>query len=124
MNTFNNMRKVTRARREDEVVQKRHFNDQSRRRLSTILRKKLQTTFIGALDKFEKEFGHIWGHGKPETSLTDREIRWREIWEETRTGVLNNGNNQLRSLLNELTEYDIHWNGKQAILEIVRDKEN
>ena len=33
-------------------------------KLQSQIEKRIQTTMIGALDKVEKNFGHLWGHFK------------------------------------------------------------
>ena len=39
--------------------------------VSTLMKKKIQTTMIGALARFEENFGHLWGHFKdPNDPLT------------------------------------------------------
>ena len=69
----------------------------------SILRKRFQTTMIGALHEFEKSFGYLWGAHKPEDEeLTNKEEQFLDIWEETRNRVLNKGNNQLRKAVSEI----------------------
>lgn len=88
----------------------------SKKRLQRILERKLKTSFIGALSKFEAVFGRLWGHGKDRADLTESEIRFRSLWELARTEVLNNGNNQIRAVQQELDLYTINFDGYQAIL--------
>jgi hypothetical protein len=70
-----------------------------------ILRKRFQTTMIGALFEFEKNFGYLWGHGKEDEDLTDKELDFLDRWDFTRNQILNNGNNQLRQALLDLDKY-------------------
>jgi hypothetical protein len=68
-----------------------------------ILTKRFQTTMIGALFEFEKYFGHIWGlHKNDDEPLTQSEEEYRELWEDVRNQILNNGNNQLRKCIADL----------------------
>lgn len=68
-----------------------------------ILTKRFQTTMIGALFEFEKHFGHIWGlHKNDDELLTQREEQYRNLWEDVRNQILNNGNNQLRKCIADL----------------------
>lgn len=68
-----------------------------------ILRKRLQTTMIAALDEFEKSFGYLWGVQKPlEEPLTEKEEKFLNIWEDTRNRILNRGNNQIRKCMNDI----------------------
>lgn len=70
-----------------------------------ILTKRFQTTMIGALYEFEKTFGYLWGHEKNENeNLTDKEEKFLDMWEETRNKILNNGNNQLRKAISEISK--------------------
>jgi hypothetical protein len=65
------------------------------------IEKRIQTTMIGALAKFEENFGHLWN---TEEESEEAEKYW-DIWEHTRNQILNNGNNQLRSALEDLGDY-------------------
>lgn len=71
--------------------------------LKYILTKRFQTTMIGALFEFEKNFGHLWGQFKNENeNLTEAEEKYLDLWEYTRNLILNNGNNQLRKCLSDI----------------------
>lgn len=82
----------------------------SKKKLLRAVETKFKTAFIGALNQFEKKFGFLWGHGKPDNELTQNEKDFREIWEEARAEVLNNGNNQLRASQEEIAEYTMERN--------------
>ncbi len=83
----------------------------SRRKLEGVIKKKCQTTMIGALARFEERFGGLWGHGRPLEDLSEEELIEREKWDITRTEVLNNGNNQLRAIQEELSRYVVNYEG-------------
>ncbi len=77
------------------------------------IRKKILTTTIGSLARFEKYFGYLWGHGKEE--LTAEEERMLDYWEEARYEILNLGNQQIRSLDNNINfsyKQRYHYNFK------------
>lgn len=80
----------------------------SKRRLINILEKKFKTCYIGALAKFEETFGHLWGHGQTE-DLTPEQQEWKELWYDVRTAILNNGNNQARAAMDEISQYTMTW---------------
>lgn len=61
--------------------------------------KRLKTTMIGSIAKFEEFFGHLWEDDNPNIEYYDN------LWEQTRTAILNHGNNQIRLALNELSDY-------------------
>ncbi len=82
----------------------------SQNKLSTSLNKRMKTIMIGALAAFEESFGILWGQEKPISELTDKEIKFRELWDQTRTNILNKGNNQARLATEELGEYTTEWN--------------
>ena len=109
--SFAHMRRI--STQDAKQSNEKKYKDSSKQRLQAMLRKKFQTTMIGALAKFEDKLGYLWGHGIPAGELTPEEREFREIWEEIRTEILNNGNNQIRSTNEELTRYDVTWNGYQ-----------
>lgn len=60
--------------------------------------KKFQTTMIGALARFEDNFGHIWENEPEDSKVWDH-------WEYTRNSILNNGNKQARAAIEEIKLY-------------------
>ena len=84
------------------------YNDGSRKKLSNIAQKKITTSFIGALNVFELAFGHLWGHGE-KGPLTPEQEEYKKLWTHVRTEILNNGNNQIRNLLTEISQYTVTW---------------
>ena len=84
------------------------YLENSKDRLEKIVTTKIRTSFIGALSQFEENFGFLWGHGK-NGALTEEEVIMQEVWERTRTAVLNNGNNQIRAVKNEIECNTVHW---------------
>ena len=94
-------------RREDKEHQ---YKDNSKRRLLNILKKKFDTTIIGSLAAFEERFGDLWGQRLPMQELDEDQQYWREIWTETRSKVLDNGNSNLRAAQNEIAQYTLSWN--------------
>tara|TARA_B100001013_G_C24587615_1_gene433432 strand:- start:620 stop:982 length:363 start_codon:yes stop_codon:yes gene_type:complete len=86
------------------------YKENSKRRLSNILKKKFDTTIIGSLAAFEERFGELWGHGLPMNDLDEDQRYWREVWMETRSKVLDNGNANLRAAQNEVSQYTLSWN--------------
>jgi len=97
---------VTRARDAKE----QRFLELSRQRLDRLVSTKIRTAFIGALASFEESYGFLWGHGKADEDLTPEEKQMREVWNQTRTKVLNNGNAQMRAAQTEIANHVIKWN--------------
>jgi hypothetical protein len=91
-----------RRKNEEKIIQS------SKRKLREIVEKRIRTTMIGALAELERsEFGKLFGYGK--NNLTDEEKRWKMIWDEVRTSILNQGNNQLRESLREVENFDARF---------------
>lgn len=68
-------------------------------RLRFYIEKRLQTTMIGALSKFENNFGYLWGHNtSEEEELTQEQLEFSDLWENTRNQILNQGNAQIRNI--------------------------
>lgn len=88
-------------------INEEKYKDNSKKRLLDIIGKKFKTTMIGSLAKFEENFGFLWGHGKNE--LTEQESEFRKIWDNVRTEILNNGNNQLRAAQDEIANHSMSW---------------
>lgn len=86
------------------------YKENSRRRLSNIISKKFETTMIGSLDIIEKNLGFLWGHGKDYGEKSTSEKMYYDLYQEIRTQILDKGNNQLRLVQTELSEYNISWN--------------
>ena len=42
--------------------------------------------------------------------LDEDQLYWRELWIETRSKVLDNGNANLRAAQNEISQYTLSWN--------------
>ena len=100
---------IVATRHKQKEVKDEKYREKSKKRLSTIIGTKIKTSFIGAISSCEKNFGFLWGHGKNEEDLTDQEIEMKEIWDEIRTEILDNGNTQLRAASNEIENYSINW---------------
>ena len=85
------------------------YAQHSKKRFIQTMSTKFRTTMIGALVAFEESFGYLWGHGKDAEDLTEREKENRILWEQTRTEVLNKGNNQMRAAIEEISNYTLKW---------------
>jgi hypothetical protein len=118
------MEAASAARKEDEAAARERYLEQSRRRLQTIIEKKVRTTFIGDLSRFEEHVGRrLWGHGKSDADLTKDELAWKKVWERLRADILTNGNNQIRALNAELEQYVIEWTRYQNVLAVKNSEE-
>ena len=98
------------------------YLENSKKRLEKIISTKIRTAFIGAISTFEEAFGFLWGHDNPD-DLTEEEQIMKEVWEKTRTSILNNGNNQIRSVKNEIECNTVHWNRYTVSLPVKQEEE-
>jgi len=80
----------------------------SRDRLSKILRKKIQTTMIGALSSIEEHLGFLWD-SKEGSELTEDQIFMKDLYQKIRSEILDKGNTQARNVDAELAQYDVKW---------------
>jgi hypothetical protein len=62
--------------------------------IEKIMRKKIETTMIGCLARFEEAFGYLWGQDKEQ--LTKEEEKFSDIWEQVRESILDHGNHQIQ----------------------------
>jgi len=98
-----------------DIVKNRHkykeqrqdkYKQDSKDRLSKILKKKIQTTMIGALSTIEENFGFLW---ESEGELTKDQKIMKDIYNKVRSEILDKGNNQARNIDAELAQYNIEW---------------
>jgi len=80
----------------------------SRERLSKVLKKKIETTMIGALSSIEEHFGFLWKDDSEE--LTPERQEMKRLFTLVRSEILDKGNTQARNIDAELSQYDVHWN--------------
>lgn len=79
----------------------------SKERLSKILKKKIQTTMIGALSTLEENFGFLWNTS--DGKLTKEQEMMKALYNKVRSEILDKGNNQARNIDAELAQYDVEW---------------
>ena len=85
------------------------YKQDSRDRLAKILKKKIQTTMIGALSSIEEHFGFLWGHNEPDGNLSEEQQIMREMYDKVRSEILDKGNTQHRNVDAELSQYEVEW---------------
>lgn len=123
MDALQTMREANAHNCADQQVAQARFKQDSRKKLTSIIEKKIRTAFIGALSQFEQRFGHLWGHRLPDDECTGEQLAMRVVWDETRTNILNNGNTQLRAAQSELLQYEVAWQRFQLKLQVQDSKE-
>jgi hypothetical protein len=98
------------------------YKANSKRQLIYNIEKKFKTTMIGALSRFEEIFGYLWGHGKE--NLTQTEKEFKRLWERARTEILDNGNNQLRTAIDEINHYTVEFQKYKTDFLIKKEYDN
>jgi hypothetical protein len=92
------------------IMQKdEHYRQKSKDKLSVSMQKRVKTTMIGSLSSIEEHLGFIWGHGS-ESIITDEQAKFKTLYEELRSEILDKGNTQIRNIEAELATYDVTWN--------------
>jgi hypothetical protein len=84
-------------------VRDKNYKLESKDRLSKIMRKKIQTTMIGALSSIEENLGFLWDGDEEQHKL------YKELYDKIRSEILDKGNNQARNIDAELSHYDVEW---------------
>lgn len=64
---------------------------------------RLRTIMIGSLSRIEKHFGYLWNYGD-DLQTKNHEI-FSEKWEDLRLEILNHGNNQIRSAIDDMETF-------------------
>ena len=88
-------------------IRDKKYQIDSKDRLSKILKKKVQTTMIGALSTMEKYFGFLWNSDTGK--LTEDQKKMLELYQEMRSEILDKGNHQARNIDAELSQYNVEW---------------
>jgi transcription termination factor Rho len=91
-----------------KAVRQAQYQSDSKDRLSKIIRKKIQTTMIGALSSIEENFGFLWD-GNNEDITPETRQQMSELYQKIRSEVLDKGNTQARNVDAELANYDVSW---------------
>lgn len=98
------------------------FKNDSKFRLSKILKKKVETTMIGALSSVEEHFSFLWTN-KNGADLSPEQKLMYDTFQKVRSEILDKGNTQARNVDAELNQYDVKWL-KYSITIPVKTKED
>jgi hypothetical protein len=83
------------------------YKQDSLDRLSKILKKKIETTMIGALSSIENHFSFLWDNSDGINS-EEKEMMF-ELFQKVRSEILDKGNAQARNVDSELSQYEVKW---------------
>lgn len=90
---------------EYKKIRDQKYKADSKDRLSKILKKKIQTTMIGALSTIEENLAFLWEQDNPNFSKEDM----KNLYNKIRSEILDKGNNQARNIDAELSQYEVEW---------------
>tara|TARA_R100000008_G_scaffold41113_2_gene23669 strand:- start:4507 stop:4875 length:369 start_codon:yes stop_codon:yes gene_type:complete len=102
-----NFDKLIRKKSEYKEVRTEKFRYDSKERLSKILKKKVETTMIGAISSIEDHFSFLWLADDSEMT-TEKKFMY-ETFQKVRSEILDKGNTQARNVDAELNQYEIKW---------------
>lgn len=101
------MEDIRKQSAEYKKLRETKYKADSKDRLSKILKKKIQTTMIGALSTIEENFGFLWN--STDGTLTKEQEVMKNLYNQVRSDILDKGNNQARNIDAELAQYDVEW---------------
>lgn len=108
---------LIRKQSEYKSMREDKYRQDSRDRLSKILKKKVETTMIGALSSIEDHFSFLWS--SKEGTLSSEQKMMYDIYQKVRSEILDKGNTQARNVDAELAQYDVKWLRYQATLPVL-----
>lgn len=117
---MDNFNELIRQQSEYKSVREDKYKQDSRDRLSKILKKKVETTMIGALSSIEDHFSFLW-NSKGEPLSPEQKIMY-DLFQKIRSEILDKGNTQARNIDAELSQYEVKWLRYQASLPVVPRK--
>jgi hypothetical protein len=107
-------------RQKIQEANQQKYLENCKARLVKIITKKMETIMIGSIAAFEENFGFLWGYNK-DSPLTKEEKTLRDLWENTRTKILDNGNHQIRAIYSEVSNHIVSWNRYHMDFKVVQE---
>ena len=94
-------------------------------------KQKILTTSIGALYAMEKQLGLLWGwvdtpdgESRKYVELTEEQLEFKQMYEKVRAEILDNGNDQMKIMLEDFSDYDIKRKKHKINLPVVNRNKN
>ena len=79
--------------------------------LGELVEKRFKTVFVGALSKVESAFGELWGGDDiDEENMTEEQLKWYEIFLELRDDIFDQGNDQKKKCIHDLSVFQTRIN--------------
>tara|TARA_B100002019_G_C21119659_1_gene522679 strand:+ start:318 stop:677 length:360 start_codon:yes stop_codon:yes gene_type:complete len=103
-----NFDKLIRSQKEYKSQRDDKYKSDSKFRLSKILKKKVETTMIGALSSVEEHFSFLWTSENGEKLSPEQQLMY-DTFQKVRSEILDKGNTQARNVDAELNQYDVKW---------------
>jgi len=104
---MDNINDLIKKQSEYKQTREEKYKYDSKDRLSKILKKKVETTMIGALSSIEEHFGFLW-QSKNGTLTQEQKIMY-DAYQKIRSEILDKGNTQARNIDAELNQYEVKW---------------
>lgn len=104
---MDNINDIIRQKSEYKKIRDDKYRQDSKDRLAKIIKKKVETTMIGALSSIEQHFGFLWENKNGQ--LTQEQKIMHDLYQKIRSEILDKGNTQARNVDAELAQYDINW---------------
>jgi hypothetical protein len=98
---------LIRNKSEYKDARSERYKYDSKDRLSKILRKKVETTMIGAISSLEDHFSFLWT--AQDSEMTEEKKFMFDIFQKVRSEILDKGNSQARNIDAELNQYEVKW---------------
>ena len=115
-NDSQNYDELIRTQSEYKQSREDKYRQDSRQRLSKILKKKVETTMIGALSSLEENFCFLWNIG--DGAMSPEQKMMYDTFQKVRSEILDKGNTQARNIDAELAQYEVRWLRYQTVLPI------
>jgi len=111
---------LIRQQSEYKSVREDKFKQDSRDRLSKILKKKVETTMIGALSSIEDHFAFLWT--SKDGGISPEQKIMYDTFQKVRSEILDKGNTQSRNVDAELAQYEVKWLRYQTSMPVISRK--
>jgi len=97
--------KLIQTQKNQEVAKEDNLK-RSRDNLKRLVEKRIRTTMIGALACVEEKFGQFWKTENNE-KMTAEQASLYQLFQEIRSVILDNGNNQIRLLDKDIDNFNV-----------------
>lgn len=104
---MDNINDIIRQKKEYKQIREDKYRQDSKDRLAKIIKKKVETTMIGALSSVEQHFGFLWESKNGQ--LTQEQKVMHDLYQKVRSEILDKGNTQARNIDAEIAQYDVSW---------------